>query len=156
MSGDRTVKARCVGAEPKQYQGINGWALLFDSDELEGGHASKVFWMSPDMKDKTRKYWTEVLTFLGFDPVGKTAEQWSRLGSYIDGTEASLVMTTEEKNGRLYEKIKFINAPGGRGDQADLTETCNAAAALFGGAQATLPLTPAGQGGNNPDDDVPF
>ena len=158
MSGDRIVHAKCAGAEPKQYQNITGWAFLFESDELEGGRASKVFWMSPDMKEKTKTYWSDVLTLLGFNPNGRSADEWSRIGSFVTGAQVSLVMDMKEKNGKMREVVKFINAPGGRGGDADLTETCNAAASLFGGVQATLPLTvPAPAKTDGPyDDDVPF
>jgi hypothetical protein len=156
MAGDRIVHAKCVGAEPKQYQGISGWALLFESDELENGKASKVFWMSPDLTAKAKSYWTDVLKMLGFDPAGKTAEEWSRIGSYVTGTEVVLVMEMKEKNGRMREVVKFINAPGGRGGSADLTETCNAAASLFGGAQSSLPLGGASESQADEDSDVPF
>lgn len=155
MSGDRVVHAKCVGAEPRSYQNISGWALLFESDELEGGKASKVFWMSPDMKEKAKEYWTGVLKLLGFDPAGRSAEEWSRLSSFVTGTDVTLVMEMKEKGGRLREVVKFINAPGGRGEPANLTETCNAAAAIFGGTQATLPLAGA-KTFEATDEDVPF
>lgn len=155
MSGDRIVHAKCVGAEPKQYQGISGWAFLFESDELEGGSTSKVFWMSPDMTARGKEYWSGVLKLLGFNPEGRSAEEWSRIGSFVTGADVVLVMEMKEKNGRLREQVKYVNAPGGRGGTADLTETCNAAASLFGGAQASLPLT-AQAGGELTDDDAPF
>jgi hypothetical protein len=155
MSGDRIVHAKCVGAEPTSYQDINGWKFLFEAEELENGKASKVFWMGPDTTAKAKKYWAEILAFMGFDPAGKTAEEWSRIGQSVAGASVVLVMEMKEKNGRMRESVKFINAPGGRTGEGDITETCNAAASMFGGAQASLPLAePAPASGY--DDDVPF
>jgi hypothetical protein len=163
VSGDRVINAKCVGAEPKEFQGIPGWAFNFESDELEDGHASKVFWLSPDLSEKSKAHWSKTLTLLGFNPNGRSAEDWARISEFVTGAEVKLVIDLKERGGRMRENIKFINSPADRGaGEADVTATCNAAAVLFGGAQAKLPLIPPPVPGynevapQNDDSEVPF
>lgn len=138
----REVPAVCVGAQPAvcrdrwTRQEVAGYVLQFEGEGLPDGRAQKILWMNHYAV--ATGAWKSTLTRLGFDPNGRSPEEWSRIGEFIKGTPVVLVMTVEGG----VEKVRFINfpkdhqyGPFGNARVADPWRVASTAAAFFGGTK---------------------